>query len=174
MEPPTILEPLNDAEIADYSSIDHNRLKLPWHLPNLRVNRSEDWARDCTVIVKGIPETTNECELFQFMLTLNGELPWYNHEVIATTYPVDAYWGNRRRGIAFIRWSNPNFARRCCTMFNHTYIGDSRIRVEISRGGVLKVDNERRNKGYVLGGIRLYDNVWEPMDQSSLGKLNAR
>ena len=167
-------EPINAYSIADYSKVPIEQLAMPWRIEERDINRSEDWARDCTVIVKGIPNGTSEVELFENMVTLNGELPWYNHEVVATTYPIDSYT-NEHRQYAFLRWSTPQFAQRCARMFNGTMLNGGRLWVAQSTQGVCRVSNDYNSRMgmHKLGGIRVYHRVWDPLDAINPGLVHV-
>ena len=99
------------------------------------------------------------------MVTLNGELPWYNHEVVATTYPIDSYT-NEHRQFAFLRWSTPQFAQRCARMFNGTMLNGGRLWVAQSTLGVCRVSNDYNSRMgmHKLSGIRVYHRVRDPLD----------
>ena len=156
-------QPLNQYEIADYSLYTMEQLALPWSIPNHIVNSSYDHARECTVIFKGLPDEFNTADVLPPMLTLNGSLPHFNHEVVAASVPVNYH--DHHRGVAFVRYSNPRFANSAVRMFNNSMVHGRRIQAMIS-DHPCKVDSAKVNAGVVKGGVYLYHNAWRLINES--------
>lgn len=160
------LRPVNAARL-DYTQFTQEQLELPWCLDDNDVNRSEDWATNCSVIVKGIPDSAMPCDIFPALLTINGTLPWNNHEVIAASMPCASHGHAGHKGVAWIRWSTPQFAQQCVAECNSMEIQGRRLSVMISRMPV-QVNNRRRHSMPLVGGIFLYQRAWQLCEISAM------
>ena len=150
--------PINETRIPDYTIYTGSQLKEPWHVPHSDVNRSEDWARECTVVIKSIHDDDTSETILTPIFTLGNRLPHFNHEVIAASMPIHP--NGQHKGVCFIRWSSPQCANECVRLFNNTWIGSSCVRVSISQYPC-KVDVNTRNRTPDIGKIFLFQWVWE-------------
>ena len=150
---------INECRIGDYSQYSAEQLQFPWCVENQDCNRSQEWAQQCSVVIKGIPDHATPVDIFPAIFTVDGNLPWYNHEVIAATMPVSRE-GTGNRGIAFIRWSSPQWAQECVRRFHRREMVGRKLEVAISDWPV-KVEIAKRNRTPMLGGIFMFAMAWQ-------------
>ena len=150
--------------ISDYSQYSAEALKFPWWVEDSDINRDWYWARNCSVVIKGLPDEAKSADFMPAMMTLNGNLPHYNHEVIATSFPFDSNGGPGHRGVAWIRWSHPQFAEECVKMFHRHRVLNRWINCAISDYPV-KVNAAMRNYKRVIGGVMPFADAWLVMEE---------
>ena len=164
MAPPVEIErypPLNEAGISDYSAIPPAQLLVPWTLPDADVNRTVEYATECSVIIKGIPAMTGPHEILPLIMTMDGDLPWGNHEVIGANMRPGRNPGERNQGVAFIRWSSPQWAMACVRRFDRLVFNEERyLKVQISNWPV-KINCSRGGRPPLREGIFAFEWAWQ-------------
>ena len=79
--------PVNECMIKDYTQYTAEQLKRPWSVEDSIANPNYDYAFASTVVIKGIPPNIEPEEVLGDVMTLNGELPWFNHDVLSISAP---------------------------------------------------------------------------------------
>ena len=117
--------------------------------------------------MKNIPLEISESDFFEHVITLNGRLPLYNHEIICTHMPVEQSQlsisdSGDRSEWAYLRWSSANYADECIRLINSElqFNLSREIRMHAFRPGhPFRVKNEF-NRVPRIGQQRMYSHVW--------------
>ena len=127
----------------------------------------EDRIRDCTVAIQNVPREMPEPELFETLITMGGELPHGNHEIIAVHRPTVRDTGEYELW-AYLRWSSPELAARCVWLINEDLRWQDPdgtpipIRAVPSRTAFRVINDYNRPPH--KGQIRMYKFVWTMFD----------
>ena len=114
------------------------------------------------MVVKGINAEDSSETILQPIMTSNGELLHFNHEVMAAAMPVPQ--DNKHRGVAAVRWSCPEWANRCVSEFDRARTGNSVLRVSIS-DHPCKVESANQHHAPVRGRTSICQYAWAFVDE---------
>lgn len=108
---------------AAFTPVPENEAPTAWRL------REYELEENATMWTTHVSYDAKEKEFLEKAMTLRGELPWGNREVIAISYPYGREVGfgpekrydeNAPRGYAYVRWCSRELAVRCHKLFHNT------------------------------------------------------